>query len=147
MKRTLLITLALSLILICVLAVPALAKAGKADLISQDPNELGGGFIIINVSSYASTLSGSIIKAEMTASLKGALPNTIYDVGIPAIFGGGMTVLGSILTNKQGNGNMHTNITTPLGIQLPPTFPLTIEVVNDSTGFIAYEADVPITIK
>ncbi len=113
-----LLTSILTLASFAVLAVPAFAGAGKAPLYGpSDPgftcptggNAVGTamGFVVMNTNN-----SGDLI---VEASLKGALPNTTYDIYVNQDPGDCPTVpTGTIITNKQGNGNTHiTEIRVP----------------------------------
>jgi len=93
-KKALLICLAA--VVLCVAGI-ALAKAVKADLnpIGADP---GGGFVVFN-----NTSGPENVQVQM--SLKGALPNTDYDVIVHV--GGSDTYVATITTNAKGNANFH----------------------------------------
>ena len=93
-KKALLICLAA--VVLCVAGV-ALAKAVKVDLnpIGVDP---GGGFVVFN-----NTSGPENVQVQM--SLKGALPNTDYDVIVHV--GGPDTYVATITTNAKGNANFH----------------------------------------
>jgi len=93
-KKALLICLAA--VVLCVAGI-ALAKAVKVDLnpIGVDP---GGGFVVFN-----NTSGPENVQVQM--SLKGALPNTDYDVIVHV--GGPDTHVATITTNAKGNANFH----------------------------------------
>ena len=93
-KKNILICLAA--VVLCVAGI-ALAKAVKADLnpIGVDP---GGGFVVFN-----NTSGPENVQVQM--SLKGALPNTDYDVIVHV--GGPDTYVATITTNAKGNANFH----------------------------------------
>ena len=78
-------------------ASPAFAKAQKADLnqIGSDP---GSGFVVFNDTSGPNNV-------QLQMSLKGALPDTVYDVIVH--MNGSDTPVGTITTNSAGNANFH----------------------------------------
>ena len=86
----------LTAVVLCVGGI-ALAKAVKVELnpIGTDP---GGGFVIFN-----NTSGPENVQVQM--SLKGALPNTDYDVIVHV--GGPDTYIAIITTNAKGNANFH----------------------------------------
>ena len=96
MKKVLLV-LVIALALVGVMVVPALAKAQKVPLdpIGHDP---GGGFVIFN-----DTSGPNNVRIQM--SLKGAAPNTEYDVYVH--LGAPDTYVATVKTNPKGNVNFH----------------------------------------
>ena len=86
----------LAAVVLCVAGI-ALAKAVKVDLnpIGVDP---GGGFVVFN-----NTSGPENVQVQM--SLKGALPNTDYDVIVH--IGAPDTYVATITTNAKGNANFH----------------------------------------
>lgn len=89
----------LAAVVLCVAGI-ALAAAVKVDLnpISVGDQDPGGGFVVFN-----NTSGPENVQVQM--SLKGALPNTDYDVIVHV--GGPDTYVATITTNAEGNANFH----------------------------------------
>lgn len=121
MRKVLIVILTLAVLLI-VLAVPALAKAGKAPLYNAVSNftcpagaqpasgDPTFGFVVIN-----KTRNGKLgAKLQIEVSLKGATPNATYDIWVNQDPGacplGGPTAPGALKTNGKGNGNAHVQV-------------------------------------
>jgi hypothetical protein len=100
------IALVLSLLLVGIVAVPALAQADKVPL-NAIGSDTGGGFVIFNNTSGPDNL-------QIEMSLKGAMPNVTYDVIVRV--SGVDTPVGSVTTNKQGNANFHWSGSTAPGV-------------------------------
>ena len=144
MKKRLLLVVVLSLLLVGIIATPAMAQAGKADLLPvSGSGETGTGFVIFNTSPGHGDITFVI---EATLQLKDAQPNTKYDIETPAIFGGGEVTLASIITDKQGKANFHANVPMTLDIT-KGTWPIEIDLYIDNGNVWAYTATVPMTIK
>jgi hypothetical protein len=123
--RRLLLSLALALTLSAVGASSALAEAPegaqKAPLygphatpscdIGAEPTPKTFGSVVLNTPGDETTLTGEV-------ALKGAKPNTEYEVGIaelsPAICF--TDEVATITTNKKGNGNFHLNVERRFGL-------------------------------
>lgn len=131
MKRTT-IAVVLSLVLVALIAVPVWAAAQKANLVACPINYpaglAGGGFVIFNNSAGPNNL-------EITLSLKGAAPNTTFNVylGVDS-WATGSALVGTVTTNKQGNGNFHLNTAVARGT----AHVLNIDVAT-STGADVFE--------
>ena len=108
MKRTT-IAVVLSLVLVALIAVPVMAAAQKLALAPAATVSGGSGFVVINNSSGPKNM-------ELTVSLKGAAPNTTYEVWLE-VNGNPSPAepIGTFTTNKQGNGNFHINRTMAPG--------------------------------
>jgi hypothetical protein len=107
MKR-ILIALLLCLVLIITITVPTLAAAQKVDLVpSPKWNEPGGGFVVFNNSAGPNNL-------EVTVALKAVRPDMAYDVYLYVDTSVGI-LLGTIMTNWQGNSNFHTDLVVSAG--------------------------------
>jgi hypothetical protein len=112
--KKILFALALGLILVATMAVPATAAAQKLAL-APIAGLTGSGFAVINSSSGPNNF-------ELTVSLKGAAPNTNFEVYLEL----GSTpigVVGTFTTNKAGNGNFHINMA-----MVPGTYNLGIDL-------------------
>jgi len=117
--KKLIIASAFCLLMVAIIAVPAMAAAAKLDLAPapNHPDYPGSGFAVINSSSGPNNM-------ELTVSLKGAAADTTYEVwlennGQPT-FG---PPVGTFTTNGQGNGNFHINM-----YMVPGTYNLGIDV-------------------
>ncbi len=86
----------LAAVVLCVAGI-ALAKAVKVDL-NPIGVDSGGGFVVFN-----NTSGPENVQVQM--SLKGALPNTDYDVFVH--IDGPDTYVATITTNAMGNANFH----------------------------------------
>jgi hypothetical protein len=114
--KKILFALALGLLLVAAMAVPAMAAAQKLAL-APIAGLTGSGFAVINSSSGPNNF-------ELTVSLKGAAPDTTFEVwlelyGQPTLG----PAVGAFTTNKQGNGNFHINMA-----MVPGTYNLGIDV-------------------
>lgn len=96
MKRKKLLFICLTAVVLCLGGI-TLAKALKVELnpIGTDP---GGGFVIFNDTSGPENV-------QIQMSLKGALPNTDYDVIVH--IGAPDTYVATVTTNAKGNANFH----------------------------------------
>ena len=113
------IALALSLVAVGLLGVPAMAAAVKLDLAPAPSTTglTGSGFVVFNNSSGSKNM-------ELTVSLKSAPANTTYEVWLE---NNGQPMPGSpvgkFTTNKAGNGNFHINMK-----MAPGTYNLGIDI-------------------
>jgi len=100
-NKKILIALALCLVVVGIMAVPALAAAQKVELTpysgQADP---GTGFVVLNNSTGG---------AELTVSLKGAVADAEYTV-LANVDSAGWISIGTMTTNGQGNANFHANV-------------------------------------
>ena len=113
MKKKIAIAVALCLVIVGIMAAPVFAAAQKVELraISSDP---GRGFVIatacqgpLTEDPYTGVWSKGA--SHMQLSLKGAMPETVYDVYIHiSLLPPGVWVpIATITTNVQGNANLH----------------------------------------
>ena len=137
--KKILIVVVLSLLMVSVMAVPALAAAQKVALMpfagQEDPS--GSGFVVWNNSS-----GGVDGGAELTVSLKGAVPAADYEVfkGIPVW--PWYLPIGTMTTNRQGNANFH------MVIKDMPAGTYHVRIALNREGFTRFLTDfVAITIK
>jgi hypothetical protein len=105
MKRVLVI-LGIAFCMFMLASLPATAAAKKLPLTPYAgfPDLPGGGFVIINDG------AGGNHNLELTVSLKGAIPNTTFEVWLEN--DGNPTLgpyIGTITTDEAGNGNFHIN--------------------------------------
>lgn len=100
------IAVALSLLVVGIMAGPVLAKADKLPL-NAIGSDTGDGFVIFNDNSGADNL-------QIEMSLKGAMPNATYDVIVRV--SGVDTPVGTVTTNRQGNANFHWSGSTAPGV-------------------------------
>jgi hypothetical protein len=142
MKR-ILKALALCLVVIAMLAGPALAEAQKVDLVpSTKWNEPGGGFVVFNNSAGPNNL-------EVTVALKEVRPNMAYDVYLYVDTSVGI-MIGTIMTNGQGNANLKTNRVVAAG---PHDLGVVVTLNNNpnayylSTDFISPNMSATLTFK
>ena len=133
MKKVVLLTTVVAL-LVCLVAVPVvMAAAQKANLVPCPINypttpPPGGGFVVFNNSAGPDNL-------EMTVALKGVKPNTDYDIYIfvdGAWLNGALS--GTVTSNEQGNANFHLNTAVTSG-----THTLNIDVTLKGSGLDVYE--------
>ena len=109
MKR-LAFVLGSTLLMVTMLATPALAAAQKVDLVraAAFPTVPGGGSVVFNNSAGPRNL-------EVTVALKGVTPNTAYDVWVYVDVTGPGTKIGTVTTNGAGNATLHVNTAVALG--------------------------------
>jgi hypothetical protein len=139
--KKIIIALMICIAVLGIITAPAIAAAGKADLVAQG-SEPGGGFIIVNVTSSPGP-AGCSAKLEGTISLKGAYSNTTYDVQVP--FWSSYIDLGTLTTDKAGYATMHSF--GYLEFLLPPgVYDIEVDVVAPD-GIVAFVAQVPMTVK
>jgi hypothetical protein len=101
MKR-ILVSLVLCLVVVGIIASPALAAAQKVDLVPNPKwNAPGGGFVVFNNSVGPNNL-------KVTLALKGVTPDTSYDIYLFVDTSVGI-MLGTIMTDGKGNANLHIN--------------------------------------
>lgn len=134
--KKLAIATVLSLLLVAVICVPAMAAAQKVDLVTcpinyPDPANQppGGGFVVFNNPSNPSQ------NLVVTVALKGVEPNTAYDIYLfvdGSWYGTGP--VDTVTTNKKGNANFHMNGVLPTGQHT-----LAIDVVYQGSGKDIYE--------
>jgi hypothetical protein len=107
MKRKKLLFICLTAVVLCLGGI-TLAKALKVKLnpIGTDP---GGGFVIFN------DTSGGPYNVQIQMSLKGAKPNTNYDVIVH--IGAPDTHVATVTTNAKGNANLHYSSSVASGDQ------------------------------
>jgi hypothetical protein len=115
--KKVLISLVVSLAMLALIAVPALAKAQKVDLVKTDSNLPGGGFVVFNGPAGNNQF-------EFELALKGVEANTAYDVYVDIPYfglGGFDWLLDTITTSAAGNANLHHNCpNSDTGGPLPP---------------------------
>jgi hypothetical protein len=112
------VEVALALALVALLAVPVMAAAQKVTLVpcpfnygSGETPPPGSVFVIFNNSAGAKNL-------QITVSLKRALPNTEYDIYLGVDNWGTPGKIGTVKTNRQGNGNFHLNTKVARGTRV-----------------------------
>lgn len=130
---------ALCLLMVAIIAVPALAAAQKVDLAPAPvlPPNSGGGFVVFNNSAGPNNL-------EVTVALKGVAAGATYDI---FLFVDGAwynaAPIGTVTTNKQGNANFHANLALD-----PGTYDLAIDVALPlPSGADQYLAGFPDGVK
>ena len=130
--RKILIALAICLLMTGIMAAPALAAAQKVAL-TPYPGQEGPGtaFMILNNSTGG---------AEFTLSLKGALPDAVYTI-YANVDSTGFVALGTVATNKQGNGNFHANAKG-----LPDGTYSVVIAVNSADNFTRFWTDPALTV-
>jgi hypothetical protein len=137
------VAIVLCLLSVVILTSPAFAAAQSSPLTSKI-GAAGGGFVIF------STPAGEV-SAGMTLSLMGVMPNKSYDLYIHLYVPGGeyyfnevqdgdsnwhIFPVGTITTNKAGNGTFHLNVRLPSDQKSPDPFNVVAEVVfSGSTPF------------
>ena len=117
--KKLIIASALCLLMVAIIAVPALAAAQKVDLAPAYASLPGGGFVVFNNSAGPNNL-------EVTVALKGVPAGATYDIFLfvdGAWYNG--APIGTVTTNKQGNANFHANLVLD-----PGTYELAIDVAT-----------------
>jgi hypothetical protein len=102
MKKVI-ISLAVSLVMLALISILVLAQAQKVDLVKTNPALPGGGFVVFNAPAGNNQF-------ECELALKGVAPNTTYTVLLD-LPGWGIVgwPLGTITTNSAGNANLHHN--------------------------------------
>jgi len=109
MKKKLVFALAISLVMILILALPTLAapSRGGAGIIADEAQSGGGSLLIVK--NPDNTL-------DVTIRLAGALPNAEYGCNLNWEGGGiGSMYIGDIDTNDQGRGILHYTSTPKTG--------------------------------
>ena len=108
-----LVTGAISAALFGSMVANGFAGAGKASLYNSDPYTCSGGASDTSGATYGfavlNTTNNGIVIAEV--SLKGATPNSTYDIYVNQDPDGCPTVAtGTLTTNSQGNGNANVKV-------------------------------------
>jgi len=125
MKKTV-IALLVGLLMVSVLVVPALAKADRQELVPYQPfgpiDPDASGKAIIN------RPKGDVVLV-ITVSVKGLEPEKSYLVKSFSSWNVDFTDIGTLITNKNGNGHFHINFRE--GDTLPPIGHIYINVDTD----------------
>lgn len=116
MRKYIVLFLALALMIVAISGI-ALAKADRQELVPYIPfgplDPDGSGKAIVNDS------QGDVVLV-ITVTVKGLLPETTYDVkSCTSLALADWTLLGTLTTNKNGNGHFHRNYRA--AETLPPT--------------------------